>query len=358
MHRCPSAPCRCEDWHQSVQAEEALAITHTKLAVITWREPAETIPLSSGRWLWPTRRRSSGYLPVGTNRRSSSYRARTSQPPDQAARRGAGDRGEGPGHLQRAGAPSRPRQHPGSPGFGGLPAGAGRPGARQEPAPGAGVGPSRKGARQEGLPTSSATAGLAACAETGFAHGTGPRPQDRCGVAGGQGTRRPMDAASSCVRREFSPRSSRDLVNDRGLNDQDVRAPMGSPPSRSGSHCLVGLTSRCAARVRRRGRLLHPRTVPCCRSPSVPVRVRRRVGPRRVGGRLDVAGLALLITYRARRRPAANSAARPPCDQIAPARNTQRWRGCRAACQWWRPLTAAPTRASGPRVTRRGAGEG
>lgn len=28
-----------KDWHQSVQAEEAFAITHTKLAVVTWREP-------------------------------------------------------------------------------------------------------------------------------------------------------------------------------------------------------------------------------------------------------------------------------------------------------------------------------
>lgn len=29
------------DWHQSVQAEEAFAISHTKLAVITWREPPD-----------------------------------------------------------------------------------------------------------------------------------------------------------------------------------------------------------------------------------------------------------------------------------------------------------------------------
>ncbi len=29
------------DWHQSVQAEEAFAISQTKLAVITWREPPD-----------------------------------------------------------------------------------------------------------------------------------------------------------------------------------------------------------------------------------------------------------------------------------------------------------------------------
>lgn len=30
-----------KDWHQSVQEEEAFAITHTKLSVVTWREPPD-----------------------------------------------------------------------------------------------------------------------------------------------------------------------------------------------------------------------------------------------------------------------------------------------------------------------------
>lgn len=30
-----------KDWHQSVQAEEAFAIAHTKLAVVTWRSPPD-----------------------------------------------------------------------------------------------------------------------------------------------------------------------------------------------------------------------------------------------------------------------------------------------------------------------------
>jgi len=206
-----------KDWHQSVQAEEALAITHTKLAVITCgnRRNDPIVEWATVMAYTPEVRRilASRHKPPFIFLPSPPLDSRQIRPHDEAL--GIVTKDQGISNAQaRQVALASILDHLAS------------EGCRQElvdlahaksqrRAPGSG--PSRKGARQEGLPTSSATAGLAACAETGFAHGTGPRPQDRCGVAGGQGTRRPMDAASGCVRREFSSRSSRDLVNDRGF---------------------------------------------------------------------------------------------------------------------------------------------